>query len=66
MENDLLKKKSENQNKTTVKLAPLHVPDWQKFESQRMPSVGGEIRIFMLFLLECQLISYFRDHSGCV
>lgn len=55
------KTKTKPQLKTT-----LHVPDWQKLESQQLPSVGGEIRILMLFLLECQLIGCFRDNSGCV
>lgn len=62
-------KKKKRYQKTKIKPqlnAPLHVPDWQTFESQRIPAVGGEIRILMLFLLECQLIGYFRDHSGRV
>lgn len=42
----------------------LHVPDWQKIESQKITSVVGEVRTLKFFLLECQLIGYFRDQSG--
>lgn len=57
-------KKSENENKTTIKYH-LTCTRLAKWESQKIPSAGGEMRTSYAFLVGVST-DYFRDHPGCI